>query len=100
MGLNSNKELQGADIFTFWDDIEWKHELQNLGAIRIFILPPRPTGILILLESMFEKMNYTFFISIFSDAWIGIDWIKIQICGFTPVVVENIKICRFPFTKT
>ena len=81
-----SKRIEGADIFTFWDDVEWKNELQNLGANQIFILPTRPTAGPHIVEAMFEKMNTPFLPSILSDAWIGDDWIKnsnmwTEICG-------------------
>jgi ADP-heptose:LPS heptosyltransferase len=77
LGLSQiSKRIEGADIFTFWNDVEWKNELQNLGANQIFILPTRPTTGPHIVEAMFKKMNAPFLPSIFSDTWIGDEWRK------------------------
>lgn len=77
IGLSQiSKRIVGADIFTFWNDVEWKNELQNLGANQIFILPTRPTTGPHIVEAMFKKMKAPFLPSIFSDTWIGDEWRK------------------------
>ena len=48
---------------------------------------------------MFEKMNTPFYHLIFSDAWIGDDWIKNSNMWIHPGSGGDIKICPFPFTK-
>jgi len=58
LGLSQiSKRIERADIFTFWDDVEWKNELQDLGANQVFILPTRPIAGPHIVEAMFEKMN-------------------------------------------
>ena len=94
-----SKKIKGADIFTFWDDIEWKHELQNLGANQIFILASRPTEGPHIVRVMFEKMNTPFLSSILSNAWIGDDWSKNSNMWIHPGSGGEYKNMPFSFYK-
>ena len=94
-----SKKIEGADIFTFWDDIEWKDELQNLGANQIFILASRPTEGSHIVRVMFEKMNTPFLPSILSNAWIGDDWSKNSNMWIHPGSGGEYKNMPFSFYK-
>ena len=93
------KRIEGADIFTFWDDVEWKNELQDLGANQVFILPTRPIAGPHIVEAMFEKMNTPFLPSIFSDAWIGDEWRKNSNMWIHPGSGGDYKNMPFSFYK-
>jgi ADP-heptose:LPS heptosyltransferase len=94
-----SKKIEGADIFTFWYDIEWKDELQNLGANQIFILASRPTEGSHIVRVMFEKMNTPFLPSILSNAWIGDDWSKNSNMWIHPGSGGEYKNMPFSFYK-
>jgi ADP-heptose:LPS heptosyltransferase len=69
-----SRQIQGADIFTFWDDYEWKNELQSLGANQIFILQSKPTIGPHIVEAMFNNSNTPFSASLFTRACLGDKW--------------------------
>ncbi|MBT3666686.1 MAG: hypothetical protein HN548_04340 [Opitutae bacterium] len=101
LGLSQvSKRIQGADIFTFWDDCEWKNELQSLGANQIFILQSRPTTGSHIVEAMFNKSNTPFSSSLFSRAWLGDKWKRNFNMWIHPGSGANYKNMPLSFYKT
>lgn len=77
LGVNLIRdEIKGADIFTFWNDEQWVHELKDLGAGRIFILPAKPSSKTHIVESMFNVIDIPCSPSFLSKAWIGDQWVE------------------------
>jgi ADP-heptose:LPS heptosyltransferase len=66
--------LPDSDVISFWQDEEWKRELQLGGCRNLYFPESRPTGGLHVSKAMFSTLGWDWLSGYSKKAWLGDHW--------------------------
>ena len=90
--------LPGSDVISFWQDAEWKSELEAARAGNAHFLESRPTGNSHFCESAFSRLGWDWSQENFRKAWLGDRWkegVSLWVHPGSGSVAKNHPLVRF-----